>query len=286
MKLKIILVVAVLSGGVFGHAAPKPEDDVVFASRNGDYTSRAATPLAAAVEYLKRFGDELKIKPGLLRSNLPPANNLIASVGEEYRLSRNLFYQENKLTQIIFSQTYFGLPANDGKIEVGIGPGNNGSWKVLYASAQLQVMMTPEVPAQEFLSRLQNLDVKTFARILGLSDTGQHSQTNRSDAGKLPRGIPRITFEVDPATIKIHRREWIIYRYNASGRVLIGSNSLLPSPRPNFPLPAVAKGIQEHHQYVVMRITFGGGSPNTGTAQGYVYIEPETLSVLYLYVWQ
>lgn len=284
MKLKIVFVAAVLWVGVPGHAAPQPEDDIISGSGYESFISNAATPLAAAMEYFKRFGDELKIKPGLLRSYLSPATNLIASVGEEYRLYRNQYHQERDMTQIVFQQTYFGLPTYDGYIEAGVRPGDNGSWDVLYATVRIQAGRAPEKPSQDSMDRLWNLDEKTFARMLGLSSAGQHSKTNRADADQLPEGIPG-NFEVDAATFKIYDRKWMIYCYDANDREIIGSNTFAPSPRPYFPLPTVDKRIQEHQQYVVMRITFDGGSPRAGVAQGYACIEPETLSVLYLNAW-
>ncbi len=253
----------------------------VSSMQQESYISPERVPLAAALEYLRHYAKELDFKAELLRTNLAPAKKLEADAKEEYRLWDDAAYRKSNPTIIIFEQTYFGLPVWDGSVRVDMVAQPNGTLEVGGATLSRHPNLVVEKPSAKSMARLENFGDKDLAKALGLYDAGKkpkNAPAESNDLPRLPRGYPP-PHEIDPASVKISKREWMIYRYHTNGRVIIGSNTFAPTSPPHFPLPPVDKRNEDGHDYVVLRFTFYGG------ASGYAYVDPETGSVLYVNAW-
>ncbi|HWE13234.1 MAG TPA: hypothetical protein VG365_06975 [Solirubrobacteraceae bacterium] len=234
--------------------------DVVLTEQ--PYLARGATPQLAAREYLETSGAELGIERDQLRHlELPPEDEPVEA-GVEYR-----FVDERRqfdTTTVSFSQTMLGLPVWEAGVVVHLA---SAPLRVIAAQSTLHRDVELEPPSTRALARLRKLGGKALADRLGLSEVAE---------------------EFAMPEPEVERRRLVVYRYDASRRVLPrhedeteGEHRHL-HPHVHLPVPELGEEIEHGRHYLAAELIFVLGTPAIPDLRWMALVDVDTLSILYL----
>jgi hypothetical protein len=230
--------------------------------------SQARTPQLAAAEYLHRFGELLGLTSAQLRNLSLPPSSTIEDASVEYR-----FLTEKRqfdTATVAYYQTDLGLPIWQAGVAVQM---KLNPFRFLSSQSTMHPDLNVRRPSSEAIKHAESINEEELMRQLGLE-----SQPD--------------TRSWDRDSLKIERRQLVIYQYESAKRVppkppVIGvaerqEQSVTDSESPTLPLPPVATSIQEGQHYVCSKIDFALSIQSYGLLYWVAIIEVETLSVLYL----
>ncbi len=216
----------------------------------------AETPERLAEAYFNEVAKIYDIDDLELKSvNLKPTRNLV----DEKAAFRIDIERINMGSVIIaYSQTYFGLPVWEAAFNIVI---QENPLQVLSSSSTAYHDIEVKKPSAESLKRAEGIIDKT-----------------------LPKNLFEKTKDQDQR-VKINRRRLIVYKYDASKRIIEPreeGNQGFERPLPTLPLPPVSDKIKDGNFYVVEEILFTMAVPGWWELNWRAFVEVETSSVLYL----
>jgi hypothetical protein len=219
---------------------------------------KAATPQAAANEYLSRYGHLFGLKQQHLK-NL--SRGVVADptgAAVDYRFLREK--SQFDVTTVAFDQTRFGLAVWEAGISVTM---KHNPLRVIGARSTLHHKLDVKRPSEAHVARAKAIDIETLAKCLGL-------------AGVVRRGVP----------LTINAQKFMIFRYRAATRrraIMSPKRDGRPSGHPTLPLPPVHASIRDGKDYVVRAVYFSFDFPPVRPLHWVAIIEVETGSVLLAY---
>lgn len=240
------------------------------------YPSTASTALLAAREYLDKFGDRLGIAPAELANFSLSPEPYPTDAGVEYR-----FVQEKPQfdsTTVVFSQTQFALPVWEAGIAVHM---RQRPFVVTSSQSTRHPHVDTTKPSERALARVKEIDPRTLAGILGLSEKTSLAKTKAQKSKKEP--------ELGTTALAIKRQRLVIYQYDEHKRTKPDehpagepSTNVKPITHPSLPLPPVAPNIRQGQHYVAAEIIFELTWRDIDDLPWVAIVDVETLTVLYL----
>jgi zinc metalloprotease ZmpB len=225
------------------------------------FRSSAGSARQAAREYLHSHGDLIGTGAGELKNLGRHPENELVDAGIEYR-----FHTEKPqfgATTVAYYQTVFGLPIWEAGLAVHM---KHAPFRIVGAQTTRHAKIKITKPSARARGRLKDLSADALTKLLGI--TGSKT-------------------EFEAGTLRVLRRRLMIYRYEASKRLVrprrVGKARKEPAlDHPTLPLPPVKRGITDGRHYVVAALDFRTASRNFGVLHWIALVEAETLSVLYL----
>ena len=220
---------------------------------------KAATPQAAANNYLNRYGHLFGLKQRHLKNLTRGVMQDPTGAPVDYRFLREK--SQFDVTTVAFDQTRFGLAVWEAGISVTM---KHNPLRVIGARSTLHHKLDVKRPSAAHVERAKALDVETLAKCLGL-------------AGVVRRGVP----------LTINAQKFMIFRYHEATR----RRAITPARRggrpstghPTLPLPPVHASIRDGKDYVVRAVYFSFDFPPVRPLHWVAIIEVETSSVLLAY---
>jgi hypothetical protein len=220
---------------------------------------KAATPQAAANDYLSRYGHLFGLKRQHLKNLTRGVVQDPTSAPVDYRFLREK--SQFDVTTVAFDQTRFGLAVWEAGISVTM---KHNPLRVIGARSTLHHKLDVKRPSATHVEKAKAIDVEALAKCLGL-------------AGVVRRGVP----------LTINAQKFMIFRYHEATR----RRAITPAKRrgrpssghPTLPLPPVHASIRDGKDYVVRAVYFSFDFPPVRPLHWVAIIEVETASVLLAY---
>ena len=219
---------------------------------------KAATPQAAASDYLNRYGHLLGLKQQHLKNLSRSVVQDPTGAAVDYRFLREK--SQFDVTTVAFDQTRFGLAVWEAGISVTM---KHDPLRVIGARSTLHDKLDVKRPSAAHVARAKAIDVETLAKCLGL-------------AGVVRRGVP----------LTINAQKFMIFRYHEATRrraIMPAKHGGRPTGHPTLPLPPVHRSIRDGKHYVVRAVYFSFDFPPARPLHWVAIIEVETASVLLAY---
>jgi zinc metalloprotease ZmpB len=226
---------------------------------DGHVAVKAATPQAAANDYLNRYGHLFGLKQQHLKNLTRGVVQDPTGAPVDYRFLREK--SQFDVTTVAFDQTRFGLAVWEAGISVTM---KHNPLRVIGARSTLHAKLDVKRPSATHVAKAKAIDVETLAKCLGL-------------AGVVRRGVP----------LTINAQKFMIFRYHETTR----RRAITPAKRhgrpssghPTLPLPPVHASIRDGKDYVVRAVYFSFDFPPVRPLHWVAIIEVETESVLLAY---
>jgi hypothetical protein len=220
---------------------------------------KAATPQAAANDYLNRYGHLFGLKRQHLKNLTRGVVQDPTNAPVDYRFLREK--SQFDVTTVAFDQTRFGLAVWEAGISVTM---KHNPLRGIGARSTLHHKLDVKRPSAAHVARAKALDIETLAKCLGL-------------AGVVRRGVP----------LTINAQKFMIFRYHEATR----RRAITPAKRadrpstghPTLPLPPVHASIRDGKDYVVRAVYFSFDFPPVRPLHWVAIIEVDTASVLLAY---
>jgi hypothetical protein len=233
------------------------------------FLSTARTPQLAAKQYLEKFGSLLGVRDEHLHHlGLPPEERPVEA-GVEYRLLEEK--TQFDATTVVFGQTCFGVEVWEAGVAVHV---LENPLRVMSAQSTLHHDLHLDLPGKAAIERLERLTEETLARSLGLPEEKRGKDKDKD------RHFHR-------SSLKIERREWYIFRYDAAQRVHVsepvsGEHQHFTHSHRYPELPPVSRDIKDARHYLVSAVYFVLSTDEIRDLRWVALVEAETLSVLLL----
>jgi zinc metalloprotease ZmpB len=231
------------------------------------FLSTARTPQLAAKQYLEKFGGMLGV-PGEHMGNLGlPPDERPGEAGVEYRLLEEK--TQFDATTVVYGQTCFGVEVWEAGVAVHV---LDRPLRVMSAQSTLHHDLHVDLPRKAAIDRLERLTEETLARSLGLAEKEKDEDKDK---------------HFHRSSLKIERREWYIYRYDAAQRVhvsepITGEHQHFKHSHRYPDLPPVNDEIKNGRHYLVSAVYFVLSTAEIANLHWVALVEAETLSVLLL----
>jgi hypothetical protein len=226
---------------------------------DGHVAVKAATPQAAANDYLNRYGHLFGLKQQHLKNLTRGVVQDPTGAPVDYRFLREK--SQFDVTTVAFDQTRFGLAVWEAGISVTM---KHNPLRIIGARSTLHDKLEVKRPSATHVERAKAIDVETLAKSLGL-------------AGLIRRGVP----------LTINSQKFMIFRYHEATRrraVTSPKRGGQPSSgHPTLPLPPLHASIRDGKHYVVRAVYFSFDFPPVRPLHWVALIEVETASVLLAY---